>query len=761
MRPVLQVALAALIVGSCGSYEDQLMLAGGADQAVGGMAEPEMEPEAPMEVAASEAPPPPPSARPAKLASRARGKGKKELRDAEEADEDGEDGYAGEDKGGESSESVRQWFPESFLWQPLVQTDASGTASVDVRVPDQLTTWRVLGLAHDREGRQAGAVHTFDSALPLYVEPVVPSWLFAGDVLELPVQAVNLTSDPLDAALDVAATGALSGSGVASLRLAPRDSAVRVVRLEARGAGAGVVSARIRAGAERDAAERRVRVRPVGRPVERTRGGTLAGPRTFAMEGPAGADPATRSLQVLVFPGPLAVLQAELERLQGGVAPANGAYGFALASGLGALSERAGVDVDADAVRSLRVVAWQRIVKQARAPDAGVATDLLLALDDPGGHELAEELRTRLVRTVVQGQRADGTWARQSSAPLQQVIVQTALSARALPPDEEGARLRASGALERHARDVDDAYTASVVLASGVVHGAIADRMRAVLDEGLKAGSDGAVSVATPSGVRTAWGGTPSRAEALAFAALAVGPDDTVVRGDLASELMAGWDARWGFGAGMADGLALQAVIEALPGVPKPVEVVLSLAGAEVARGSVDPSQPHVPLVLEGRPSGPAEVELRTEPDAAGLAFVATLRSWVPWKGDEELPGVQVEVSAPGLAVGRERPLRLTIVAPSGVSVALEQGLPAGTAMEEAQVLAAAAGQLTSVEVTTDSVALRTRAFQAGEVMELALPVRPAYAGSFQTTPLLVSAGGQQIALPPLVWRVAPEGAGS
>ena len=89
----------------------------------------------------------------------------------------------------EGEREARSWFPESFLWQPLVETDAQGVATVPLRVPDQLTTWRVLALAHSRQGAQAGAVHGFDSRLPVYVDPVVPAWLYVGDRVELPVQA--------------------------------------------------------------------------------------------------------------------------------------------------------------------------------------------------------------------------------------------------------------------------------------------------------------------------------------------------------------------------------------------------------------------------------------------------------------------------------------------------------------------------------------------------------------------------------------------
>src|SRR5262249_38890336 len=36
---------------------------------------------------------------------------------------------------------TRSWFPETFLFEPLVVTDDHGAAVVPVRVPDRLTTW--------------------------------------------------------------------------------------------------------------------------------------------------------------------------------------------------------------------------------------------------------------------------------------------------------------------------------------------------------------------------------------------------------------------------------------------------------------------------------------------------------------------------------------------------------------------------------------------------------------------------------------------
>ncbi|MBW1877626.1 MAG: hypothetical protein JRJ84_04610 [Deltaproteobacteria bacterium] len=675
----------------------------------------------------------------------------------EELEEEPDDAVAGgeADDGGPE---LRQWFPESFLWQPLVETDESGTAMVDVRVPDTLTTWRVLALAHSQGGRQAGTVHTFDSRLPLYVDPVVPGWMYVGDRVLLPVQAVNTTDEAVDTVLEVSAVGALTGEGSVALRLPPRGSDVRRVALVAEGSGSGSVRAVL---GDSDAAERQVPVKPAGRPVERTRGGTLSATRSFRIAGPEKADPVTQELSVWVFPGPLAVLQAEIERAaSAAVTPWDAAYAFALASRLEQLSLMAGIEVDPKVARRLRVLAWQRVVRHSRSPDAGTAADLLAAMRDVEGHELAEELKKRLIRNVVSGQRGDGTWARQSSAPLQQVIVQTAFAARTLPDDEEGARLRASGALERYAREVKDSYTAAVVLASGVVDGDLrADLLKIVLDGVTE--TNGVHGVSVPKEARNAWGQRPPYAEVRAWTALALAEEtDLDWRGDLVSDLMAGYDAGWGFGAGPADVIALEAVLILLPGLDREVEVVLTLDGNEVDRQQLDPAQPRVPAVLTGPPGARnPEIGLRVEPEVPGLAFVATLASWVPWSGEEQMAGVEVETEVERMKVGLDSTLTLRLSAPSGVALVVEQGLPAGATVDESS-LASVGDALVDHQVFTDRVRLQTRAFRAGEVMEFPIQVRPAFAGRFQTLPLTLEATGrvgQRVFLRPVVWEVAPE----
>ena len=677
------------------------------------------------------------------------------IADGEAKPDSGKDIAAGQkegEKGGGPEVQVRQWFPEAFLWQPLVETDLGGKATVDLRVPDQLTTWRVLGLAHDRSGRQAGATTTIDSRLALYADPVVPAWLYAGDVLDLPVQLVNSTSTSATGTLDVTASGALNGGGTSSVSLGAGASDVRRVRLTATGAGTGQIRVDL-SGTERgDSVIREFPVLAQGRPVLVERGGGLSGSRTFVLDGPDESDPSTRSVDVRVFAGPLSLMGAEFDRLDSSGIP-DGAYAFALGARVASMPS-VGMPIDPKRLRAMQWIAWQKVVRESRNPDAGVAADLLVGVGAVTGNELIDALRPRLIRSIVDGQRGDGTFSRRAEAPLQEVIVQTAWVARALPVSEETARKRAAGALERFAPEVRDPYTASMVLSTGLVKGARAEILKKILADGLVKGVDGAIELPTPSNVVDPGGVWPSRAEVLSAAILVLEPG--AARDDLVGTLLADWSGAWGFGAGHADPMALEAVVSAMPALTQKVEVVLTIDGHEVSRSPIDPTQPYQPAVLSGIPLGSdPSIELHTEPSLPGLAYSASLRSYVPWSGTEGLAGVEATVELSELAVGQESWLVLELAAPSGARLVVEQGLAPGTSVDEARL---SLPTNCTLDVVGDRIRVTTGAFGAGEIQTIRVPVRPSLPGRFTTTPLVLSAAGEKASVRPMVWNISPEG---
>lgn len=572
----------------------------------------------------------------------------------------------------EDQPQARTWFPESFVWEPRLVTGDDGVAELDVRVPDALTTWRMLGLAHDRDGRQAGVVATFDSSLPLYVEPVVPGWLHAGDRFLLPVQVVNTTASAATGELSVTTSGAASGGGSVALDLAAGGSAVRSLPLVVSGSGEVTFKAMFRSDAGSDAAERSVPVLPVGRPVARVRGGLVsAGSVSFVVSGAEGADPSTEALDVVVHGGPLSVLQDELLRLLAGGDAAPG-LGYALAGQVTTLASASAVELDTRLVRRLELLSYQGATRAARNPTSGLATGLLLSL--PEGREgPAAELRERLEATVSGAQRGDGTWSTAQRSTVQQVLVETATAARALGPGEP-ATIRAKGAIERLLREVDDGYTAAVLLSvPGLVDDAADRETLVTLVRGALARDESGVTTVTAApGVLDAWGAPPSEAQLFAVTALALSsPDDAMSRGDLVSGLLTGWSPRSGFGAGWSDALVLEALARGLTPASGPVALTLKVDGVVAATAAIDPSQPRVPAVMSGVPTA-GRVEITADPPTAGLVFVATRRSWVPWGPSDRLAGFEVATTVPALSVGRAGLVHVELSGPSGAAPRLE-----------------------------------------------------------------------------------------
>ncbi|NPV85088.1 MAG: hypothetical protein HPY45_03650 [Anaerolineae bacterium] len=97
---------------------------------------------------------------------------------------------------------VRFDFNPLAAFAPVIHTDASGLANVPIKLPDNLTRYRIMAVAVD-DARQFGiGESTITARLPLMVRPSAPRFLNFGDQFELPVVLQNQTDAPLN--VDVA-----------------------------------------------------------------------------------------------------------------------------------------------------------------------------------------------------------------------------------------------------------------------------------------------------------------------------------------------------------------------------------------------------------------------------------------------------------------------------------------------------------------------------------------------------------------------------
>jgi uncharacterized protein YfaS (alpha-2-macroglobulin family) len=114
-------------------------------------------------------------------------------------------GGAGEEMA--SAVPLRDHFEDTAFWSGQIETDASGTARVTVRLPENLTTWRadVRGLTADT--LVGSAQLDLVTSKPLLIRPVVPNFVILDDHIELAAVVQNNTQDSLQASVRLEGAG--------------------------------------------------------------------------------------------------------------------------------------------------------------------------------------------------------------------------------------------------------------------------------------------------------------------------------------------------------------------------------------------------------------------------------------------------------------------------------------------------------------------------------------------------------------------------
>lgn len=91
---------------------------------------------------------------------------------------------------------IREFFPETFIFEPLLITDVNGRARLAVTMPDAITTWRVTTFASSREGELGSALSQIKVFQDFFVDIDLPVALTEGDEISIPVAIYNYLPRP-------------------------------------------------------------------------------------------------------------------------------------------------------------------------------------------------------------------------------------------------------------------------------------------------------------------------------------------------------------------------------------------------------------------------------------------------------------------------------------------------------------------------------------------------------------------------------------
>lgn len=674
----------------------------------------------------------------------------------------------GEGGNGLEAAPTRAWFPETFLFEPLVVTDAQGRANVPVKVPDRLTTWRVLALAHSRQGSQAGSVTSFLGTLPAYVEPVTPAFLYAGDSVRLPVQVVNTTDADLSSSLAYGIEGATLSANGGAVKVPAGGNAIQYVTLSTTKPGTALFKATL---GSTDSVEKTIELKPAGRREIVGKAGTLAAPRSFTLAGPANPLPGTEAVRLKVFPGALGLVRNELSAAPGRGGVAEDAYLLQLLGQAPALLNSLGAKPDEPVIRDLSILATQRVMQYARAPSVDTATLLTEAALAHPKNPVLSRLGERLALQIASQQRPDGTCQGENGWTLQRLLVTTSECVRAARSSMESpasrqrataVTLKASGAFERNAARVNDAYTAAAILASGAITGGVGDGFRKLILEKLVESSDGGKYLPVDPGVVRADGVAPSTYEATALAILALQDVKEAPLADLGTYLLSGYSPYAGWGDGRANLVALRAAVKLFKDpVPAGVKIVLERDGKVLTEGTLDAAALQDVLSMDADATGSGGEHtwtVRAEPAVPGLGYSLQLISYAPWK-EESGGGIDLKTELPkDLKVGLPSDVSLSAAMPGGVPMKLELSLPAGVQADSTSLTKLVSqGQIIRYETEDGLVTLHlppqgNGALWQNKVQVVATLGGTLHSGASSLAPEFNAAKKKEFA--PLTWKV-------
>ena len=151
---------------------------------------------------------------------------------------------------------MRENFNALAVFAPAVPTDAAGRATVTIKVPDNLTRYRVMAVSV-AGGKQFGSGESVITArMPLMARPSAPRFLNFGDRFELPIVVQNQMDTPMRVDVAVRATNAELTDGAGRRVTVPPNDRVEVrIPVAANRAGTARFQVGIVSGNWSDAAE--------------------------------------------------------------------------------------------------------------------------------------------------------------------------------------------------------------------------------------------------------------------------------------------------------------------------------------------------------------------------------------------------------------------------------------------------------------------------------------------------------------------------
>jgi hypothetical protein len=216
------------------------------------------------------------------------------------------DGPGGGGSGPAKPVRLREYFPETMLWQPALITDERGRATLDLAFADSITTWRLSASASSKGGSLGGVTAPLRVFQDFFVDLDLPVALTQNDEVAFPVAVYNYLKTPQTVKLDLQPEPwfeLVEGNLTRSLDLKPNEVTAIKYRIRAKKIGSFPLTVKATGSKMSDAIKRSIDVLPDGTKVEQVVSDRLSGNVTKTITIPDHALADASKLFVKIYPG--------------------------------------------------------------------------------------------------------------------------------------------------------------------------------------------------------------------------------------------------------------------------------------------------------------------------------------------------------------------------------------------------------------------------------------------------------------------------
>src|SRR5215813_11668328 len=215
--------------------------------------------------------------------------------------------------------TIRKEFKDTAFWQPDVVTGGDGKATVNFKLPDNLTTWRATARAVTADTRVGSAVQKTIARKDVIMRLEMPRFLTEGDTVTISGLVHNFLKSDKSTKITLDLNGAqLLDSPSQTVTIRPNGEHRVDWRVQANSTGRLTLLAKALTDTESDAVEMSMEIVPHG--LKQTTGNSTAltqndAEQTFTLDLPGRADVKARSLRIEASPSIAGALFGALDYL--------------------------------------------------------------------------------------------------------------------------------------------------------------------------------------------------------------------------------------------------------------------------------------------------------------------------------------------------------------------------------------------------------------------------------------------------------------